>query len=132
MGQPAAKEGDFVVGTDTHLELVLTGPGPPVHTPLPNPFHGIIQLECSANVRIMGKPAATVGSKAINTPPHHPVGGHSFVSPPTNQGIIHTGSATVRINGKPAARTGDVALTCNHPSPMPVSSVLATGTVMIG
>jgi uncharacterized Zn-binding protein involved in type VI secretion len=42
------------------------------------------------------------------------------------------GSATVMINGKPAARAGDTAMTCNDPSPLPVGTVVATGTVMIG
>ena len=132
MGQPAAKLGDRVVGTDIHLVLISTGPGPPIPTPLPNPFNGIIQVDCSPNVRIMGQPAATVGSKAINNPPHVPAGGPFAPPPPTNQGTIHMGSATVRINGKPAARNTDVVLTCNHPVPAPNGVIVATGTVRIG
>ena len=130
MGEPAAKEGDNILGSDTHIIMLPSGQGA-VPTPLPNPFHGIIQDACSPNVRIMGKAAATVGSKAINTPPHAPAGG-PFQSPPTNEGTIQTGSATVRINGKPAARHGDRALTCNDPAPMPIGTVVATGTVRIG
>ena len=42
------------------------------------------------------------------------------------------GSATVLINGKMAARNGDTALTCNDPVDMPVGTVVAAGTVMIG
>jgi uncharacterized Zn-binding protein involved in type VI secretion len=79
----------------------------------------------------MGRPAATVGSVAINTPPHLPIGG-TFVRPPANQGTVLSGSQTVRINGKPAARAGDTALTCNDPNDMPAGTVLATGTVLIG
>ena len=131
MGLPAAKYGDQVTGMDTHLVLITTAHGT-VPTPLPHPFNGKILQECSATVRIMGQPAATVGSKAINTPPHVPQGG-PFATGPTNEGVITTGSATVKIEGKPAARNGDTALTCNDPAPAPNGKVVVTGaTVMIG
>ena len=130
MGQPAAKQGDQVVATDTHIILVPS-PGGPVPTPMPLPFAGIIQLATSTNVMISGLPAATVGSIAINTPPHVPPGG-SFSKPPTNQGRIVMGSPTVFINGQPAARAGDQAMTCNDPVDLPVGSVVAAGTVLIG
>jgi uncharacterized Zn-binding protein involved in type VI secretion len=130
MGQPAAKQGDQVVATDTHIILVPS-PGGPVPTPMPLPFAGIIQLATSTNVMISGLPAATVGSIAINTPPHIPPGG-SFSKPPTNQGRIVMGSPTVFINGQPAARAGDQAMTCNDPVDLPVGSVVAAGTVLIG
>jgi uncharacterized Zn-binding protein involved in type VI secretion len=42
------------------------------------------------------------------------------------------GSTTVMINGKQAARNGDTAMTCNDPADMPVGTVIAVGTVMIG
>ena len=42
------------------------------------------------------------------------------------------GSMTVRINAKGAARNGDTATTCNDPADMPVGTVMAVGTVMIG
>ena len=38
MGQPAAKQGDHIIATDTHIVLVPAPPGPPVPTPLPHPF----------------------------------------------------------------------------------------------
>jgi uncharacterized Zn-binding protein involved in type VI secretion len=128
MGQPAAKQGDHITATDMHLIQP-----PPVATPvlLPHPFAGIIDGNLSSDVSIMGRPAATQGSTATNTPPHVPSGG-SFVKPPANRGTIQTGSATVRINGKPAARGGDAALTCNDPSDLPVGTVMAVGTVLIG
>jgi hypothetical protein len=31
-----------------------------------------------------------------------------------------------------AARNGDTVMTCNDPAPLPVGTVIATGTVMIG
>jgi uncharacterized Zn-binding protein involved in type VI secretion len=130
-GPPAAKAGDRVVATDTHIVLVPS-PGGPVPTPLPHPFSGIIDGGTSPNVKIMGRPAATVGSTATNTPPHTPEGGGSFQNPPTNKATIIRGSSTVLINKQPAARSGDTAMTCNDPVPLPVGTVVAAGTVFIG
>ena len=45
---------------------------------------------------------------------------------------MSSGSTTVLINGKAAARAGDQAMTCNDPVPMPVGSVVAQSTVLIG
>jgi uncharacterized Zn-binding protein involved in type VI secretion len=130
---PAAKQGDQVVGVDIHIVLVPAPPAPPVPTPLPHPFTGILSGSLSTDVMIMGMPAATVGSKATNTPPHIPTPpGVSFQAPPQNEATIMMGSFTVMINGKPAARMGDTAMTCNDPAPLPVGTVVAAGTVMIG
>jgi len=130
MSKPTAKQGDKVVATDTHIIMVPT-PGGPVPTPTPLPFNGTITTNLSTNVFIQGKPAATVNSGAMNTPPHIPTGG-SFSKPPTNQGKILTGSTGVFINGKPAARQGDQAVTCNDPVDAPVGTVVAVGTVFMG
>ncbi len=130
MGQPAAKMGDRVMAMDVHI-ILIPSPGGPVPTPTPMPFAGMIAGGCSANVMIMGQPAATLGSTANNVPPHLPMGG-PFAVPPTNQATIIKGSATVLINGKPAARAGDTALTCNDPAPLPNGTVMAVGTVLIG
>jgi uncharacterized Zn-binding protein involved in type VI secretion len=131
MGQPAAKQGDRIVGTDTHIVLVPAAAGAPVPTPVPLPFNGIINGNLSPNVKIMGMPAATQGSTAMNTPPHIPPG-NPFQKPPSNQGQVLVGSTRVFINGKPAAANGNKALTCNDPTDLPVGTVVATGTVMIG
>ncbi|HLI05072.1 MAG TPA: PAAR domain-containing protein [Ktedonobacteraceae bacterium] len=131
MGEPAAKEGDKIIATDTHIYMIPAPPGPPVPTPLPSPFNGIIAGNLSTNVKIMGLSAATVGSTADNVPPHLPQGG-PFQVPPTNKGEIIMGSLTVMINGKPAARNGDTAMTCNDPVELPIGKVIAIGTVMIG
>lgn len=129
MGQPAAKQGDKVMATDTHIVMI---PGtPPVPTPLPHPFMGMIDGNLSSDVKIMGMPAATVDSTASNTPPHIPQGG-PFQKPPSNKATIKLGSATVKINGKMAARNSDTAMTCNDPSDLPVGTVVAVGTVLIG
>jgi len=128
MGQPAAKQGDQVTATDQHL-IQPPAPGPPVSTPMP--FAGIINGGLSPSVNIMGMPAATVNSTAVNQPPHVPVGG-TFVKPPSNQATIISGSATVMINGNPAARNGDTATTCNDPADLPDGTVAAAGTVNLG
>lgn len=126
MGQPAAKQGDRITATDMHLITQGTST-----VSAPHPFSGILQNALSADVKILGRAAATVDSVALNTPPHIPSGG-SFVSPPANRGRVARGSATVRINGKAAARNGDPAFTCNDPVDQMVGSVVATGTVSIG
>ncbi len=130
MGQPAAKRSDRIVATDTHIVLVAS-PGGEVPTPMPHPFNGLINGQLSRDVKIMGQPAAVVGSTAANTPPHVPQGGR-FQRNPSNRGEIITGSRTVFINGKPAARNNDTARTCNDPADMPVGKVVAAGTVLIG
>jgi uncharacterized Zn-binding protein involved in type VI secretion len=132
MGQPAAKQGDQIVATDTHIVMVPSAPSP-VPTPLPHPFTGIINGGLSADVNIMGMPAATVDSTADNTPPHIATPpGTTFQKPPANKATIQIGSPTVKINGKMAARNGDTAMTCNDPADLPVGQVIAVGTVMIG
>lgn len=130
MGQPAAKEGDQITATDTHIVMIPAGPAQ-VPTPLPHPFMGMIDGGLSSDVNIMGKAAATVDSTATNTPSHIPQGG-PFQNPPSNKGTIKIGSATVNINGKMAARNSDMAETCNDPADLPVGQVIAVGTVNIG
>jgi uncharacterized Zn-binding protein involved in type VI secretion len=127
---PAATMGDKIVAVDTHIVMVPS-PGGPVPTPLPHPFSGTINAACSQDVKIMGKAAAVVGSKATNTPSHIPTPpGTSFQKPPTNMGEITIGSQTVKINGKAAARMGDTAKTCNDPSDLPVGKVMGTATTV--
>ena len=132
MGQPAAKQGDRVVAVDTHIVMVPAPPGPPTPTPLPHPFAGLLSGGLSADVKISGRSAATVGSTADNVPPHVPAAPGSFQRPPANKGTVQQGSPTVKINGKPAARNGDKALTCNDPADLPAGTVVAAGTVLIG
>jgi uncharacterized Zn-binding protein involved in type VI secretion len=129
MGRPAAAQGDKVTATDTHLVIVPSGP--PVAQPLV--FVGLLTEGLSADVRIQGRPAAVVGSAALNQPPHLPIApGTAFSRPPSNRATVQSGSASVRINGKPAARAGDPALTCNDPADLPVGTVVAAGPVGIG
>lgn len=127
MGQPAAKQGDTVTAVDTRL---IQPPAPSGPFPAPHPFNGTLDASLSPDVKIMGMPAATVGSMATNIP-HLPAGG-TFVIPPLNRAQVSVGSATVFINGKAAARSGDPALTCDDPANTPVGTVQAVGTVNIG
>jgi uncharacterized Zn-binding protein involved in type VI secretion len=130
MGQPAAKQGDQVMATDTHI-VMIPSPGGPVPTPLPHPFTGMLDNGLSQNVNVQGMPAAVQGSTATNTPAHIPQGG-PFQKPPSNQATVQMGSGTVMINGKPAARNGDTCLTCNDPADLPAGTIIAASTVMIG
>jgi uncharacterized Zn-binding protein involved in type VI secretion len=129
MGKPGAKQGDKVVGVDTHI-LMIPSPGGPLPTPTPMPFNGTISGDLSADVFIEDKAAATKGSTATNSPSHAPTGG-PFQTPPSNKGTVQTGSATVFINDKEAARAGDTAMTCNDPSDAPNGTVIATSTILI-
>src|SRR5215207_1797811 len=128
MGQPAAKQGDQVMATDTHV-VMIPSPGGPVPTPLPHPFTGPLDGALSTDVNIEGKPAAVQGSTATNMPSHVPQGG-PFQKPPANKGTVQLGSATVLINGKPAARNADKAMTCNDPADLPIGTVIAVGAVL--
>lgn len=127
MGMPAAKKGDQIVAADMHM--VQSPSGSPVL--LPHPFAGTIDIGVSANVNIMGRPAATVNSSATNKPVHLASVG-SFIKAPSNKATIVRGSATVFINGHAALRSGDIAKTCNDPVDLPVGKVIAVSTVMIG
>ncbi len=119
-----------MLATDTHV-VMIPSPGGPVPTPLPHPFSGVLDGSLSSDVKVQGLPAAVVGSTATNTPPHLPQGG-PFQAPPKNSATVQVGSATVLVNGKGMARHGDIALTCNDPADLPVGTVIAVGTVLVG
>ncbi|MDC0743227.1 PAAR domain-containing protein [Polyangium mundeleinium] len=129
-GKPAAKQGDKIIGIDTHV-VVVPSPGGPLLTPVPMPFEGALSASLSADVFMENKPAAMQGSTAQNAPAHVPAGG-TFQKPPSNQARVQLGSRAVLINNKPAAHLGDPALTCNDPADAPNGSVIAAGTVLIG
>ncbi|MFE5539481.1 PAAR domain-containing protein [Streptomyces sp. NPDC056519] len=133
MSAPAARLGDRVTGLDRHIVLVPT-PAGPTPTLLPFPFSGTLTTGCVTTVLIGGSPAAVVGSKAVNLPPHLPPTppGGTFLRPPDNSGTVSTGSATVLIGGKPAARSGDTVITCSDPAPGPNAKIASAGTVLIG
>jgi uncharacterized Zn-binding protein involved in type VI secretion len=82
-----------------------------VPAPLPHAFDGILDGDLSSDVYINGRPAATVGSTATNTPHNFTPPGTSFQIPPSNIGRVFMGTSTVFINGKIADRNGDTAMT---------------------
>jgi uncharacterized Zn-binding protein involved in type VI secretion len=128
---PAARQGDPVIATDTHI-VMIPAPSGAIPTPTPMPFAGKLLQSTSSDVMINGRPAAVIGTVAKNLPPHVPAGG-PFQRPPTNQGTVLTGSATVLINGEGAARVGDTVLTCNDPVDAALGSITAgSSDVMIG
>jgi uncharacterized Zn-binding protein involved in type VI secretion len=133
MGQPAARQGDPVVGIDIHIVMVPATPSP-VPTPLPHPFSGKITSGTVATVKIGGMAAAVVGSVATNQPVHVPTSpGTSFQKPPANKGSVSAGSSTVTIGGKAAARAGDAVRTCNDPNDADTSKITSgASTVTIG
>ena len=130
MGQPVAKQGDKVVGLDTHVVLV-PGPGSPVPTPMPFPFSGPLTQALSPTVFVDDKPMATVGSGAQNAPPHIPVAG-PFQRPPSNSATVKEGSATVFANDRRVARAADAAECCNDPQDTQTGHVVAAGTAFAG
>ncbi len=91
---PAAKQGDQVVGVDTHI-IMIPSPGGPIPTPLPHPYSGQLMNGLSSSVFIEGLPAAIQGSKSMNMPPHIPQGG-PFQKPPSNEGEVMLGSPDVQ------------------------------------
>jgi uncharacterized Zn-binding protein involved in type VI secretion len=121
--KPAAKQGDHVVATDTHL---CSG------APAPVPFDGVLDEDLSPNVLAEHRYVAVVGSRATNTPPHVPPPGTTFDISPHNTGRVVAGSGTVLVNHKPFARDGDAAETCNDPADAPVGVVVAASTVVVG
>jgi uncharacterized Zn-binding protein involved in type VI secretion len=130
METPAAKQGDRVIGVDTHI-VMIPSPGGPVPTPVPMPFTGQLTSKLSPDVLIEHKPAATRGSLAVNAPAHVPAGG-PFQRSPSNQATVKKGTSRVLINGKEAARLGDPADTCNDPATAPNGTVIGSGTVFFG
>ncbi len=132
MGQPAARQNDPVLATDTHI-LLVPSPGGPVPTPTPLPFAGQLVGALSPDVMINGLPAAVQGSIAQNMPPHIAPPPTTFSKPPTNQGRVLIGSQTVLVNNKPLARVGDQVMTCNDPVDAPVGSITAgSPDVLVG
>lgn len=130
MQRPAAREGDQITATDTHIVLVST-PAGETPTPVEFPFKGALRENLSPNVKINGRAAVFIGSVAHNDPPHLPVQGR-FQTQPSNRGEVIAGSDKVFINGKPAVRDGDAAMTCNDPADQPIGRVESNSNVLIG
>ena len=94
MRQPAAKQGDQIVASDTHIAMFPAGTAE-VPTPVPHPFNGVIRGDVSSNVNIMGQPAATVGSLASDDAhPLIPPGATRFQKASGQQGKLTKGAGS--------------------------------------
>lgn len=127
MGEPAAVMGDRVTGTCAG-HTVPAPSGNPTPAP-PLPFVAPLQSDLASSVLIRGKPAAVVGSRGVNTPPHaglHPSDPH--LAPAAQAGTVVGGSASVLFESKPAAKTGSACTLCLGPGTLTGSAV----TVLIG
>ncbi len=128
MGAPAVKAGDQVQGLCAGHQIPS-----PVGSPMPGPpmpFSAQLTLSLASSVMIGGSPAAVVGSKGYNTPPH--VGLHpsdTKLVPITQEAEITVGSSTVLIENKGAAYTGCTATACMAVSPIVTGTA---STVLIG
>jgi uncharacterized Zn-binding protein involved in type VI secretion len=134
MGQPAAKKGDQVVATDTHIVMVPAPPAPPVPTPLPHPFTGLVldPMGAAMNaamgggvVLVNGLFVTNCGTGVMNIPPHLPVPGPFAKGKPENDAELWFGALNVSMGGSLAVRLGEIALSCSDPVRMPTSVVIA-------
>jgi uncharacterized Zn-binding protein involved in type VI secretion len=128
MGAPAIVMGDRITGMCAIHQIPNPASGVPQPGP-PMPFSAPVTVNTVASVLIGGKPAATMGSQGINTPPH--VGLHAtdpFMAPPMQVGRIVAGSPTVLIGGKPAASATSSCTCCVTPGTL----VPTVTTVLVG
>ncbi|MFZ2498187.1 PAAR domain-containing protein [Methanosarcina sp.] len=143
MAEPAAKMGDEI--SSNGKSKVWVKPEGSLPKPVAFNYEGSIDNNCSSNVFIMGKSAATVGSIATNSNPpamqtEVTLQGELQTKNVNNTATITNGSSTVYINGKKAARNEDKANTWDYftpPSPgtgleIENAKVKATGSVYIG
>ncbi len=130
MGQAAAKKNDLMTATDMHS---VTVDGSATPQSLPHSFNGRLSTNLSSNVYVNGQAAAVKGSEAMNRPGHTPTApGTAFVNPPSNRGVVTSGSGTVFVNGRSAARSGDSVRTCADPAANTSGRLSASGDVYIG
>ena len=130
MGQPAAKQGDQVVATDTHI-VMIPSPGGPVPTPLPHPFAGMLDGSLSSDVNIGGKPAAVAGHDRDEHAVARPAG-RAVPEAAVEQGddpARQRDRAHQRQGGRPQRRHRADVQRPGRPAGRPV---VAVGTVLIG
>ena len=109
MGQPAAVQGDAIMGTCVG-HMIPGAAGAPAPAP-PMPFNAPLMMGLEMSVLIGGKPAAVMGSSGFNQPPH--VGLHPsdpYLVPTAQEGKVTVGSATVMFGGAAAAHMGSMAM----------------------
>ena len=128
MGTPAIVQADRINGSCTIHQVPSPSSGAPQPAP-PMPFSSPLLQGLSANVRIGGKAAATLGSSGTNTPAH--VGLHAsdpYAVASMQTGRVVGGSAAVLIGGQPAATASAQATCCATPGTL----VPGIANVLIG
>lgn len=129
MGTPVAVLGDQITGVCPLHQIPNPASGIPQPGP-PMPFTAPVVSGAVSNVLVGGKPVLVVGATGNNTPPH--VGLHvsdPFMAPPTQRGVIVSGSARVLAGGKPVATAASsVTLCAGTPGTLVASGV----TVLVG
>jgi RHS repeat-associated protein len=125
---------DPVLGVDIHIILVPTPVGP-VPTPLPLPFTGMVldpaglamnKAMGGSLILVNNLPATNCGTNVMNLPPHLPVPGPFADGVPGNDAQLMFGALNVELGGSLAVRLGEIALSCNDPTRLPVSVVIAS------
>ena len=114
-GKQIATQDDKVMGFDTHIMVIPSGPSTTT-APLPHPFIGKITDEISDNVKIKDKGVATKGSKAKHDDSMHMQlpGTIQFQNSPKCEGEVTGGTGSkVKVNGKEVAVIGSQITTCN-------------------
>ena len=128
-GKQLATQDDKVMGFDTHIMVIPSGPSTTT-APIPHPFIGKITDEISDNVKIKDKGVATKGSKAKHDDSMHMQlpGTIQFQNSPKCEGEVSGGTGSkVKVNGKEVAVIGSQVTTCNDMGMKNNSTIIAAG-----
>lgn len=130
-GKQVAKQGDKVVGVDTHIVMFPSINGE-IPTPMPLPFIGTLKGGLSNNVRIgkdSKKKVAVENSVAQHTNGHiAPPPAVGFQRPPDNQGKVTRGTVpSVKVNKEKVAVVGSKVSSCDDTNAPNRSSVVTAG-----
>jgi uncharacterized Zn-binding protein involved in type VI secretion len=115
MGAPAVVMNDRVMGQCPNHLIPNPATGAPQPAP-PMPFSAPLMLGLCTTVMIKGKPAATLQSTGVNTPPHaglHP--SDPFLVPAMQKVMFQSGSTSVLIGGQPAVNAQSPCTCCTVP-----------------
>ena len=128
-GKQITTQDDKVMGFDTHIMVIPSGPSTTT-APLPHPFIGKINDKVSEDVKIKDKGVAVKGSKAKHDDSMHMQlpGTIQFQNSPKCEGEVTGGTGTkVKVNGKEVAVIGSQVTTCNDMGLQNNSTIIAAG-----
>jgi uncharacterized Zn-binding protein involved in type VI secretion len=123
MAQPLVM-GDKIQGQCAIHQIPNPASGVPQPSPSPMPFSAPLLDGLESSVTIGGKAVAVMGSSGLNTPPH--VGLHATdpnMAPPTQKGMVLSGSPTVTAGGKAIATSSSQVSMCAQVPGQPVATV---------